>query len=145
MSAAQPTPSLQTLLDHSHVADSDSTTQYQDNSSTHNANRPLSRHHVTHFDFSHKCAGLGVKDKFNIEGILIRLNVIFPEMDFLQYEEKLRGLGIYYLESANMFETDFYESNQVGMTGEATGLFRQYVSTEYLKALLAHERAKCLR
>lgn len=93
-----------------------------------------------YFDSGHKCAS--VKVKFDVKEILVRLNTMYPELDLLQYEESLRGLDIYYLETANMFETYFYESNQVGMTDKAAGVFRQHISTEYNRALLAYERGK---
>jgi hypothetical protein len=86
-----------------------------------------------------------VKDKFDIKAILAKLDTKHPHLDFLQYEEALQKLDVYYLETANEFEPHFYQSHSVGMSKEAAELFRQSVSKEYSKALLEHERQKMRR
>ncbi|KAH8979144.1 hypothetical protein EDB86DRAFT_3089399 [Lactarius hatsudake] len=128
-------------LDHPHAAQSvNSTTQYQVDPLVHKAYRPLTRQHAIYFDPSPQCAG--VKAEFDVKGILIALNAEYPEQGFLQYEGNLQGLGIYSLEAASVLKTRFYASNQVGMTEEAAGLFKQRVSMEYDIAFQAHEQAK---
>ena len=134
-------PALQSLLNHPLVAQFvGSTTQYQDNSSTHGANRPLSQHAAIHYNPSPKCAS--IMAKFNVEGILIKLDVMYLELGFLWYKGNLQGLNIHYLEAAYMLKTNFYELDQVRMTEAASELFSQYVYMEYTKALLDHEWAK---
>jgi hypothetical protein len=115
--------------------------QCQGGSSMHRAKRPLSRHLAMHFNPNFKYYA-SVKDKFDIEGILIKLHAMYPELGFLRYEKKLQESNIYHLEAANILEIDFYKSYHVGMTEKAAGLFRQHVSMEYTKALLGHERGK---
>ena len=118
----------------------DSTTKHQ-NTSTARKPKPLSRqprafYHGTPRDSP--CLGV----KFDIVGILKRLDVLHPEMDFRQYEERLKSLGIDHLRTANILTTRVYQSSRVGMTEEATQLFRQFVVMDYNKALLADERRK---
>jgi hypothetical protein len=86
-----------------------------------------------------------VEDKYDIKTILVKLDAKYPHLDFLQYEEALQKLNIFYLETANTFEPHFYQSHLVGMSKEAAELFRLSVSKEYCKALLEHERAKMRR
>ncbi|KAH9032129.1 hypothetical protein EDB85DRAFT_2145691 [Lactarius pseudohatsudake] len=129
-------------LDHPHVAAQpvNPPTQNQDNSLAHRVYRPLTRQYAIYFDPGPQCAG--VKVKFDVKGTLTRLDAIHPELGFLKYDGNLRGLDISYLEAANMLETRFYASSRVGMTEEAARLFKQFISTEYNIAFLAHEEAK---
>ena len=110
-----------------------------------NSNRTLSRQNAIYFNSDSNSKFQDVEDKYNISAILVKLDAKHPYLDFFQYEEALRKLNIYYLETANMLEPHFYESQLVGMTKEAAELFRQSVSKEYSKALLEHERAKMER
>ena len=91
-----------------------------------------------HFDTCHESACLGVK--FDIVGILMRLDVLHLGLGFRQYEKGLKSLGIDYLRSTNILYTRVYQSGRVAMTEEAAQLFSQFVGTEYSKALLARER-----
>jgi hypothetical protein len=81
-------------------------------------------------------------DKFDNTGILMRLDLLHLGLGFCQYEEGLKALTIQFLETANLLGTGFYMSDKVGMTEEAAGFFRQFVTTEFNKALLAHEQHK---
>lgn len=78
-----------------------------------------------------------VEDKFDINAILLKLDAKCPHLDFLQ------NLKIHYLETANMFESHFYQS--LGMLNETVELFRAHVLKEYTKALLEHEQGKMER
>jgi hypothetical protein len=111
-----------------------------------NTNRKLSRQNAMYFgDSETNFKFQDVEDKFDINAILVKLDTKHPHLDFLQYEEALQKLSIYYLETANTFEPHFYQSQSVGMSREAAELFRQSVSKEYYKALLEHERGKMRR
>ncbi|KAH9170339.1 hypothetical protein EDB89DRAFT_2072013 [Lactarius sanguifluus] len=103
--------------------------------------KPLSRQHAIYFDPSSQCAGLGVQVKFDIEGILTKLDAKHPELDFLKYEANLQELKISNLEVANMFTTCSY-ADQARMTEDDAELFRQQVSTEYNIAFVENEREK---
>ena len=107
--------------------------------------RTLTRQNAIFFDSDSGFKFQDVEDKYDINTILVKLDTKHPYLDFFQYEEALQKLNIYYLETANMFETHFYESHSVGMTKEAAELYRQSISKEYGKALLEHERAKMKR
>lgn len=110
---------------------------------TKRSKRGLSRQNAVYFDSHFKFQD--VEDKFDINAILVKLNAQHPHLDFLQYEEGLQKLGIYYLETANTFEPHFYQSQSIGMSDEASELFRERVSKEYARALLEHERGKMRR
>ena len=107
------------------------------------SNRVLSRQNAIYMDSIFKFHD--VEDKFNINTILVKLDAKYPHLDFLQYEEALQKLGLYYLETANMLEPHFYQSRSIRMSNEAAELFRHSVSNEYMKALLEHERGKMRR
>lgn len=107
------------------------------NLSSDKTNCHLSWKHAMYFNTDFKFED--VPAKYDVNAILTKLHMKYPKMNFFQYEEKLMKLGIYYLETANEGEPHFYQSAAVGMTLEATELFRQSVSTEYDKARLAHE------
>lgn len=109
---------------------------------TKQSKRGLSRQNAIYFDSD--CKFHDVEDKFDVINILVKLDAKHPHLNFLQYEEALQKLKIYYLETANFFEPHFYQSH-FGMSDEAAELFRQIVSKEYAKALLEHERGKMRR
>jgi hypothetical protein len=117
----------------------DPTAQIQDTSSMCKPN-PLSQKGTMYFNTCHECTCL--EDKFDITGILMRLDLLHLGLGFCQYEERLKALTIQFLETANLLSTGFYMSDKVGMTEEAAGFFRQFVTTESNKALLAHEQHK---
>ena len=106
--------------------------------------RKLSRQNAMYFD-SDSFKFQDVEDKYDINTILVKLDAKYPHLDFLQYKEALQKLNIFYLETANTFESHFYQSQLIGMSKEAAELFRLSVSKEYCKALLEHERAKMRR
>ena len=101
----------------------------------------LSRQNAIIFDSDFKFHD--VEDRFDIKTILLKLDAKYPHIDFFQYEEMLQKLKVHYLETANFFEPQFYQSR--GMSDEAAELFRMGVSKEYSKALLEHERGKMKR
>ena len=92
------------------------------------------------FDTHHERPFLDVK--FDFVGILMKLDVLYPGLGFRQYEERLKDLAIAYLQTATNLSTHFYLLCRVGMKGQAAWLFKQFITTEYKKALLAHERRR---
>jgi hypothetical protein len=81
------------------------------------------------------------EDQFHIKKILDQLDARYPAVNFPQYEETLRTLGICYLVSADMFDGEFYVS-EARMGHGAAYLFKEYVSKELSKVLRARERRK---
>jgi len=112
-------------------------------SSLDNTNRSLSCQNAMYFNSNFKFQD--VEDKSDINAILVKLNTKHPHLDFLQYEEALQKLDVYYLETANEFEPHFYQSQSVGMSKEAAEFFRQSILKEYGRALLEHEWGKMRR
>jgi hypothetical protein len=118
-------------------------TEHPTPSSLNNTKQGLSRQNAIYFDSSYRLEF--VKDKYDITAILLQLDAKYPHLEFLRYEEALQKLNTKFLETANTFEADFYQSHLVGMSKEAAELFRQHVLKEYTKALLVHERGKARR
>ena len=52
----------------------------------------LSECHIFNNDFKFQ----DIEDKFDINAILVKLDAKYPHLDFLQYEEALQKLKIYY-------------------------------------------------
>jgi hypothetical protein len=115
--------------------------------SLNNSNRPrLARQYAGYFEPLNEIENEEIVEEFDHKKILGDLHLLFPSVNFLQYsEEKLLKLGITYLAAFNMhFEMPYFMS-RLGMTEEAAVLFRQYISNEYGKALVKHERKKLRR
>lgn len=81
------------------------------------------------------------EDSLDIKKVLDQLHGKYPSVDFPQYEESLRKLGICYLVSADMFDADFYV-NKVKMVEGAAHLFKAFVSKALGNAVQARERRK---
>jgi hypothetical protein len=81
------------------------------------------------------------EDQFHIKKILDQLDAKYPAVNFPQYEETLRTLGICYLVSADIFDGEFYV-REARMGYGAAYLFKEYVSKELSKVLRARERRK---
>jgi hypothetical protein len=69
------------------------------------------------------------EDKYTIKKMLDKLHKRYPALDFPQYEESLRALGISYLITADMFGTAFY-IHKVKMADGVAQLFKLSVSIE---------------
>jgi hypothetical protein len=108
---------------------------------TTNAISPITRQYTKFFEADPGQYG-DVQDLFDIRKILLQLDAKYPEHNFLQYEENLKKLDIFHLQTASIYKTHTYESKRVGMTPEAAKLFEQCVGMEFNKALLANERRK---
>jgi hypothetical protein len=69
------------------------------------------------------------EDEHTIKKMLDKLHKRYPALDFPQYEESLRALGISYLITADMFSTEFY-IHKVKMADGVAQLFKLSVSIE---------------
>jgi hypothetical protein len=110
-----------------------------------NSNHPrLTRQYAECFEPLNEIENEEIVEEFDHKKVLSDLHLLFPSLNFLQYEEKLLRLGITYLATFNMFETPYFMT-RLGMTEEAAVLFKRYISNEYGKALVVHERKKVTR
>ena len=103
------------------------------------ASRTLTRQYAMYFELDDK-SDEG-EDSLDIKKVLDQLHGKYPSVDFPQYEESLRKLGICYLVSADMFDADFYV-NKVKMVEGAAHLFKAFVSKALGNAVQARERRK---
>jgi len=81
------------------------------------------------------------EDGFDIKKVLSQLHGRYPSVNFPQYEESLRQLGICYLVSADMFDAGFYVEKAKMSEGTAH-LFKAFVSKKLGNVVQARERRK---
>jgi hypothetical protein len=76
----------------------------------------------------------------DIGGILTSIGLRYPALNFLQYVDKLKERGIFYLPTAAHFNSRFYV-DKVGMSEGAAYTFHTHVCKAHMK----EERAKARR